>query len=197
PRLFLAFRSPVFGSDEYYAASVAAAVLGMGKGSRLQRALVRERQVATEANAFTFDLSKGADLLVIDVVARPGTSGEQLERETAAEVDAFRRDGATDDDVRRAVALIETHFIAAMQQAGDRADRLSMFATYFGDPSLVNEQADRYRAVTAEQVTRFARERMGEDNRASLLYVPKEEGGERQAEDRDVEAAVNSVEVQG
>jgi hypothetical protein len=47
-----------------------------------------------------------------------------------------------------------------------------MFATYFGDPSLVNEQVDRYRAVTAEQVTEFARERLGEDNRASLLYVP-------------------------
>src|SRR5687768_3434048 len=37
PRLFLAMRSPVFGSDEYYAASVASAILGVGKGSRLQR----------------------------------------------------------------------------------------------------------------------------------------------------------------
>ena len=58
PRLFLAFRSPVFGSDAYYAASVAGAVLGMRKGSRLHRALVRERQIALEASAQTFDLSK-------------------------------------------------------------------------------------------------------------------------------------------
>ena len=76
PRLFLAFRSPVFGSDEYYAASVCGAILGLRKGSRLHRALVRERQVAAEAQAFTFDLAKGSDLLVLDVTARPETIAE-------------------------------------------------------------------------------------------------------------------------
>jgi hypothetical protein len=49
-----------------------------------------------------------------------------------------------------------------------------MFATYFGDPRMVNAQAERYRAVTADQVTAFVRERLGRDNRASLLYVPRE-----------------------
>jgi predicted Zn-dependent peptidase len=49
-----------------------------------------------------------------------------------------------------------------------------MFATYFGDPSLVNRQADRYRAVTAEQVNAFVRERLVPENRASLLYVPRQ-----------------------
>ena len=39
PRLYLAFRSPVFGSDVYYAASVCGAILGMRRGSRLQRVL--------------------------------------------------------------------------------------------------------------------------------------------------------------
>jgi predicted Zn-dependent peptidase len=49
-----------------------------------------------------------------------------------------------------------------------------MFATYFGAPDLINEQADRYRAVTAERVNEFVSERLGEDNRANLIYVPKE-----------------------
>src|SRR5438105_3422084 len=57
PRLFLAARSPVFGSEGYYAASVCGAILGMRRGSRLHRTLVRERQVAAEATAFTYDLS--------------------------------------------------------------------------------------------------------------------------------------------
>ena len=38
-----------------------------------------------------------------------------------------------------------------MQQAGERADKLSLFATYFGDPNLVNEEVDRYRAVTRDR----------------------------------------------
>ena len=172
PRLFLAFRSPVFGSDEYYVASLASAILGLGKGSRLQRILVREREVASEATAFTFDLSKGVDLLVLDVTGRPDVTGETIEAAVGDVVDSMRSDGVTRDEVERAVALVETAFVTSMQSAGERADKLSMFATYFGDPSLINEQVDRYRAVTAEQVTELARKQLGEDNRASLLYVP-------------------------
>jgi zinc protease len=60
-----------------------------------------------------------------------------------------------------------------MQSAGERADQLSKFATFFGEPRLVNEQLARYRAVRPADVDAFARERLGEDNRASLVYVPR------------------------
>jgi zinc protease len=174
PRLFMAFRSPVFGSEAYYAASVAGAILGLKKGSRLHRALVREQQVAAEAQAFTYDLSKGSDLLVLDVTARPETNVEQLELAVNAQLDLMLRDGVMEAEVARVVTLIETEMVAALQSASDRADRLSMFATYFGDPELVNQQTDRYRAVTVEQVNAFIRERLVPENRASLLYVPRE-----------------------
>jgi zinc protease len=173
-RLFLAFRAPPFGTPEHYAASVAAAVLGLRKGSRLHRTLVRERQVAAEAQAFTYDLTKGRDLIVVDVTARPEVSVERLEQEVAREVDAFHERGATDAEVERAVALVQTDMVRSLQSAADRADRLSLFATYFGDPSLVNEQMDRYRAVRAAEVSAFAREYLGRDNRVSLVYVPRD-----------------------
>jgi predicted Zn-dependent peptidase len=173
PRLYLAFRAPPFGSDAYYAASVCGAVLGMRRGSRLHRALVREQEVASEATAFTFDLSKGSDLLIVDVTARPGVTVETLEAAVAAQVDLIRDEGVSAAEVERAVALIETDFVSAMQSAADRADKLSQFATYFGDPALVNAQADLYRAVTAASVSAFARESLGPDNRLSLIYVPR------------------------
>jgi zinc protease len=175
PRLFLAFRSVPFGSDAYYDASVAAAILGSRNGSRLHRALVRERQVASEAQAFTFDLAKGSDLLVVDVTARPGIAAEMLEQEVAQEIDAVVANGVTAEELQRAVALIQTDFVRAMQSAGDRADKMSMFATYFGDPALLNTQADRYAAVTVDGVNRFIRAYLDQDNRASLLYVPRDE----------------------
>jgi zinc protease len=175
PRLFFAFRVPPFGTPEHYAASVAAAVLGLRNGSRLHRVLVRERQVAAEAQAFTYDLTKGRDLFVVDVTARPEVSAERLEQEVAREIDALHERGVTDAEVERAVALIQTDMVRSLQSAAERADQLSRFATYFGDPSLVNEQLDRYRAVTAAQVSGFAREYLGRDNRASLLYVPRSE----------------------
>jgi predicted Zn-dependent peptidase len=174
-RLFMAFRSPVFGSDGYFAASVAGAVLGMRKGSRLQRSLVRDRQIAADAGAFTFDLAKGTDLLVVDVTARPEIPVPQLEEEVEREIDLFFREGVTEAEVTRAIALIETDLVTSLQSAGERADRLSMFATFFKRPDLINEQTERYRAVTRARVNELISERFGDDNRATLLYVPKEE----------------------
>jgi predicted Zn-dependent peptidase len=172
PRLFLGFRAPVFGDDAHFAATVLAAILGTGKGSRFQRALVRDREIASEASAFTFDLAKASDLLIADVTARPGITAEVLEAEVVREIDRVRADGVTDDEVQRAVALLETALVSSLQSAGDRADKLSMFATYFSDPGLVNEQTERYQRVTAAQVSALAREMLGEDNRVSLVYVP-------------------------
>jgi zinc protease len=174
PRVYMAFRSPPFGTEGYYAASVAGAILGMGKGSRLQRALLREREVASEVNAFTFDLSKGSDMLVIEATALEGIGHERLSEEVWREVARMHDEGVTEAEVERAVALIETAYVTSMQAAGERADRLSMFMTYFGDVGLVNEQVDRYRAVAAEQVLRFARERLVAENRVELVYVPRQ-----------------------
>jgi zinc protease len=173
-RIFMAFRSPVFGSDEYYAASIVAAALGLRRGSRLYRSLVREKQVAAEASAFTFDLAKGTDLLVVDVTARPEISVAQLEQEVESEIDRLYTNGISEAEVKRAASLIETDLVASLQSAGERADRLSMFATYFEQPELVNEQVDRYSAVTVAQVNELIAERLGENNRASLIYVPRE-----------------------
>jgi zinc protease len=173
-RLFLAFLAPVFGSDQHYSASVAAAVLGLKKGSRLYGRLVRDRRIASDAKAFMYDLSKGSDLLVVDVTGLAGTSGEDLEAAVAAEVDAMQTTPVTTDEVARAVALLESEYVTALQSASERADRLSMFATYFNDPTLINQQMERYRRVTAESVNAFVRERLGKDNRASLLFVPRE-----------------------
>jgi zinc protease len=173
PRIFVASRSPVFGSTGFYAASVASAILGLKKGSRLHRHLIREQQLAADASAFTYDLSKGSDLFVVDVTARPEVSAEALEAAVMAELDRVIAEGVSDDEVARAIALIETDIVVALQSAGERADRLSMFATYFGDPSLVNLQADRYRSVTAAEVNTFIRERLIAENRATLLFVPR------------------------
>jgi predicted Zn-dependent peptidase len=138
-------------------------------------------------------LTKASDLFVIDVTARPSVSAETLERDVADEVDVLVRDGVTKEEVARAVALVQTEFIAAMQSAGDRADRLSMFATYFKDPEVVNTQVQQYEAVTVEAVNAFVRERLGEDNRASLLFVPKSDGEREAAPSDELAAGVGSA----
>jgi predicted Zn-dependent peptidase len=111
-------------------------------------------------------------------MGRPETTPEQLEEEVGKEIDRFMNEGASEIEVNRAVALIQTDMVTALQAASERADRLSMFATFFGSPELLNEQSDKYRDVTVEQVNEFARSSLGENNRATLLFVPKSSVGE-------------------
>ena len=178
PRLFLAFRSPPFGTALYATAVITAAVLGSGKGSRLHQELVRKQQLATTAAAFTFDLTRGSDLLVIDATAHSNVSSSTLEAAAVAEVDRLITDGCTPAEVERAVVLTTTEFVTAMQSAQTRADRLSQYATYLGDPALLNAHVPSLRHIDAAAVSRFAREWLGADNRASLVYVPREAPGE-------------------
>ena len=173
PRVFLACRTPVFGSEGYYAASAIAAILGTGRGSRLHQTLVRERQLASAVSAFTSDLSKGSDLLVIDATARPGVSVEDLETGIVSVLDDLRMNGPRPGELDRVLSQTETDLVTSMQSAGDRAEQLSRFATYYGDPTLLNEQVRRYRAVTESHIRAMAASRLGPDNRASLVYVPR------------------------
>jgi hypothetical protein len=48
-----------------------------------------------------------------------------------------------------------------------------MFATLLGDASQINQQMEKYQAVTVERVNDFVRDRLGRDNRAILIYVPR------------------------
>lgn len=173
PRVFVASRTPVFGSNDYFVASTLATMLGTGRGSRLHQQLVRERQLASTAAAFTFDLSRGSDLLVVDATARPGVRAADLEQGIIEVLEEFRARGPRAGERERALVRIETDFVATLQTAGERADQLSRLATYCGDSSLLNSQVDRYRAVTDARLHAMATERLGQDNRAILTYVPR------------------------
>ncbi len=173
PRLFLAFRIPPFGAPEWYAASLLGALLGNRDGSRLPRALVREQEIASAASAYTFDLPKGNDLLICDVTARPGIAESHLERAVVGEIDRLITDGVDAAERDRALAVLETEWVTGLQSSASRADKLSQYATYFGDPARVNDELARYRAVTVEGMNAFARSRLAPTNRASLVYVPR------------------------
>ena len=179
PRLFLASRSPTFGGEAYYAASVCSAILGLKVGSRLHRSLVRRQRVASSASAFTFDLVKGADLFVLDATAAPGVDVDTLEEAVIREVDTLVTGGVTPTEVQRAIALLTTDYMSSLQGASARADLISKFVMYFGDASLVNAQSDFYRATNVNEVMRFVESHLGPDNRISLRFVPA--GGDADA----------------
>ncbi|MBA4158024.1 MAG: insulinase family protein [Gemmatimonadetes bacterium] len=181
PRVYLAFRVPPYGTDDFYAADVAAHLLAAGKSSRLYRSLVRERRIAQDVVAFAFPIVTGAAMLVVWATASPGVEPEELERHLLAEIDALGRAEAPAAEVEKAVTGIESGQIIALQQVSERADQISMFTTLFDDPERINHELDSYRDVSPEAIRRIALSHLGTDNRVVLTYVPRGSGAGQEA----------------
>ena len=171
PRVYAAFRIPAYGSEEFYAADVAAHVLAEGKSSRLYRSLVRERRLAQSVVAYAFPVVTGASMMVLWATANPGVDPDVLETALWRELDEMGRELSV-EEVDRAVTGIETRQLVALQQVGERADQLSMFATLFDDPERINNELESYRAVTPERVRAIVLEHLRQDASVVLSYVP-------------------------
>jgi predicted Zn-dependent peptidase len=170
PRVYAAYRIPPFGSADFYPATVAAHVLADGKGALLYDQLVRTG-LAQDVFAFPFPIVLGAAVLVIWATANPTTSADVLEQSLLAALS--RLEQVDSRDVERAIRQIEADRLRALQQVDERADALSMYETLFRDPSRINTELARIRAVRPADVHRFARTFLGADNRVSLVYVPR------------------------
>jgi len=174
-RLFVAYRVPPFGTDEGVTAAVCASLLGSRRGSTLHQKLVRDRKIATEVSSFTFDLPVAADLLVVDVTAHPAIAGESLETAVAAELNSVIEGGVESIAVERAVAVAENEFVVALESSEGRADALSKFTTYLGDPHLALDYPARLQSVTRERLEAFMRRYLQSRDQVSLLYIPRDQ----------------------
>lgn len=173
PRVYIAFRAPAFGDVRLDALDLASQLLSGGKGSRLHRRLVREDRIAQDVAVFTLPFAGGASVCVGWATVRPGVDVATVEAAYLEELEKLATELATDDELARAKALTEADELGALARVDERADRLSMYATLFDDPGLINTMLPRYLAVTAEQIRDVARAVFRSDNRVVLTYLPK------------------------
>lgn len=172
PRIHWAFRGPVFGDPRLDALDLAGQILAGGKGSRLHKRLVREEEIAQDVAFFSMGLVAGASVTAGWATARPGVDLARLETAYWEELERMAREPVSADELARAKALTEADELSALQQVAEKADRLSMYATLFDDPGMVNSILDRYLSTTAEQIQAVCRDVFVPENRYVLTYVP-------------------------
>ena len=173
PRIFVGFRAPVYGDTRLDALEVAGQILAGGKGSRLNRRLVREERIAQDVALFTLGFTGGASVCAGWATVRPGVEPARVEAAFLEELERIAREPISADELARAHALIETDELGALQRVEERADRLSMFATLFDDPGLIDRMLPRYLAVTPDAIRDVAASVFRPDNRLVLTYLPE------------------------
>ena len=173
PRVYVGFRAPAFGDPRLDALDIAAQVLAGGKGSRLHRRLVRDERIAQDVALVALGFVGGASICVGWATVRPGVPVEKVEAALLEEIERLGREPISDDELARAHALIETEELGSLSRVEERADRLSMYATLFDDPDLINQMLPRYLAVTAEDIRSVSADVFREDNRVILTYLPE------------------------
>jgi predicted Zn-dependent peptidase len=181
PRVYLAYRIPVFGTDAFEDLTVASDVLGTGRASRLYRSLVRERQLAQDVTVFPFPIVGGASMFTVWATARPGVSHEQLEAGLLSEIQKLADEGPGDAELQRVRNLHAAAVESSLERIAERADRLSMYTCLFDQPERINTEVSRYRAVDARRVQEAMRASLVADNRLVLTYVPAEQPSSEEA----------------
>jgi predicted Zn-dependent peptidase len=181
PRVYLAYRMPVFGTAAFEDLTVAADVLGTGRASRLYRSLVRERQLAQDVTVFPFPVVGGASMFALWATARPGVSHEKLEAALLSEIAQLAEEGPGPTELERVRNLHAAAVESSLERIAERADRLSMYTCLFDEPERINTEVSRYLAVDGARVQAAMQDTLRDDNRLVLTYLPAEASGSEEA----------------
>lgn len=146
---------------------------GPGKTSRLYRALV-EGDLAAEVGTQVVPTSHPF-LYHIAATARDGVDPARIEAAVYAEIDRLAHGDIAPRDLERARNQFLARHALESESATDIAHQLGFFETV-ANHRVWLEFPRRVQAVTADDVARLARERLGETRRTVGVLLPEEAG---------------------
>lgn len=171
PRVYLAWHTvPEFSADDA-ALDIAAYILSGARNSRLTQALVFQRELATNASAFNSSKRLDGDFQVV-ATARPGIALDSLTRVIDAELQRLASEPPTARELEQAKNSIEASFLNGLEFVDAKADRLNAYYYATGTPDYFQQDLDRYRRVTAADVSRVVRQYLL-TGRVTLSVVPQ------------------------
>ncbi len=174
PRLYLAWRSPRLFGEGDSGMDLLGEVLAGGKTSRLYRALVLDRQLATDVSAAQG--SREIDgWFCISATAAPGRELAELDEVISGELNNLADAGPEEIELKRGITQIEAQFVYSLQTVGGfngRSDQLNAYNVYTGDPGFMIQDRARYREATVGDLRDLTATQLLAERRVALSVVP-------------------------
>ncbi len=171
PALFVGFRGPKLGSDDYYAMSLLSKIMASGESSRLYQTLVNEKELALASQMIPLSLENSGALILVDI-PNGDTDVKVLEKALFAEIDKLIKGGVTEEELTKAKNIEEAGTIMSNKNTLTKAMSIAKYWAYYNDPDMINTEIDKYLDVTRDDIKRVAKKYLGTDNKVILTYMP-------------------------
>jgi predicted Zn-dependent peptidase len=169
PMVVQAYHIPAQGTKEFYAVDMLNKLLSQGGSSRLNRAVVEEKQLGLFCGAFTFNL-EDPGLTIAYGLANMGVTPVQLEEAMNEEFARVKNELISEEEFQKLRNQTESEFITANSSMAGIAESLANYHTYYGNANLINNEIDRYMAVTREDLRNAAQKYYTKENRVVLYF---------------------------
>ncbi len=165
PMLIVGYKRPDITHPDDAVYDAIADILGNGRSSRLYRALVKEKQIALEAVAFTGLMSKYENLFLFLAVPNKGKTNAENEQAIYAEIERLKNEPVSAEELAGVKARAKAGFIAGLQSNMGLAQQLATAQNLLGDWREAFRALDRIDKVTAADVQRVAKATFTRNNR--------------------------------
>jgi zinc protease len=172
PRLYMTWISTGNYQDGDAELTALARLLAGGKNSRLFSRLVYELQIADDVSAAQSGGRLGGEFH-ISATARAGVPLAELERVILEEIETVRREAPEARELQRIVNQYEVAFLERLELVSAKADQLNAYLFYTGTADYFNEDIERFRRLTPQQLSAAARQYLDPDRRVVLSVVPQ------------------------
>ncbi len=163
---------------DFHATDMITDILSNGKSSRMYQSLVQEQKIFSEIDAF---VSGDLDAGFIGITGKliKGESMARAEAAIIAELEKIKTEAISDYELSKVKNKLEATTIFAETQPLSKAMDLAYFEL-LGDGALINNDIQKYLAVTVEDIKRLSNEIFLPTNCSTLYYLSKEKEVEPQ-----------------
>jgi zinc protease len=172
PAIYAGYKVPTIRHPDAHALNVLQGILSSGKSSRMYKSLVYEKQLALYAGGDYDDVSADPHLFYVYAGVMPGKATDEVEKAIYTEIERFKNEPVSDEELQKAKNQAEASFIMAQDSVFYQAMQLGQFETV-ADWRLLGIYLDGVRAVTKDDVQRVAKQYFTEENRTVGILVPE------------------------
>ncbi len=152
----------------YYVAELISEILSGGGSSRLYQSLVKEKKLFSNIECHHFG-SSDAGLLTIEGKLVKGVKMEDAERAVEEVLDGMKSGPVTETELQKVKNKTESMIAFEDMSVMNRANSLAYYEL-LGDAELMNEELDKYAAITVDDVLEESRAIFRKENSNTLWY---------------------------